>query len=652
MVTAIRHRFRGFAALVGLLCALAFGGCTDQSSPHAFTSYWNAFSASRESTAPPFIFEFSRHIAEAWKHGGVGETCYVRCMRGDAGIRTFMCMKPNTDVTFDVFIPLRASLETRSVLLTDPELSLDCDIVFSIRIESETVSRVVWSSVLNTKNPGHTGEGVRVEIDLTVFEGQRVRMTFACDRRTLICRGFTAAFEEPVLRGIMGRVSDPASAPAETASPEPSQPPPNLIVFLEDTLRPDFTGAYGDPLIHTPAFDRLAARGLQYTTCYSTSSWTRPAVASILTGLPAYLHDCNNRDDVLNESFETLPERLASAGYTCVGMTANGNTAAEFGVAQGYHEYHLIAGDNPDEQRAENVVNRVIARLEAGLQEPFFLYVHTVDPHDPYTPPSPYDRLYATAPTPGRPIDSAYMADVLRRKHTPPQEELDYIREQYRGEIAYHDRHFARILRYLESSGLSRRSVLCVIADHGEQFFEHGGMIHGTTLFEEECRVPMVFYSGGTHGPDLSDRPVNLGQIFDTYLEAAGLENPSSKSNPASGRSLWKGITEGVDPSDRMDVPLYQELYLDGIRKQASRTRQFTLTRDLVAPNERLFDRERDPGERENRVSDNREIHRSMRNALDEWLREMAAARVTESGRMGELDEATRENLRRLGYLQ
>lgn len=642
--------------LIPVILVFCLIGCKSrQTDTPSFSAYWNAYRADPVNEPQPFIFEFSKHVAEAWSHLGRNETCYIRCMRGTSGIRTFLCMKLNTEAAFEVLIPYQATLQTGAVLLTNPDRSLDCNIEFSIQLEINGLNHTLWTGILNTQNPIHTTDGVIPSIDLTPFEGKRGRLVFACDRKTLICKGFTAAFESPILRGMMPRTAHESGRIPDEGSLSTLPPHrPNLILFLEDALRPDFIGAFGNPTIHSPSIDRLASQCTIFTSAYSTSSWTRPAVASILTGLPPYLHDCNHRDDVLNERFDTLPEILTRAGYTCIGFTANGNTAPEFGLAQGFHEYHLISPSDHKKQDAQGVIEAVMTRIESGIPEPFLLYIHTVDPHDPYEPIPPYNRLYTDIESPSRPIDSSYFADVLRKRYTPTPEDLDYIRAQYLGEIAYHDVQFSRFLRFLVSTNLMDSSVLCFISDHGEQFYEHGGMIHGTTLHEEECWIPMMFRSPeSTDTSHLSDIPANLSQIFDTFQEAAKLQPQSLLSSPRSGRSLWQTIERSSLSQTRSSgEPLYQELYLDGMRKQALRTNQFSMIRDLIAPNEQLFSRTTDPGEQHDIARQERESHHELSVGMDEWLRELAGQRMSESTLLGELDEVTRENLRRLGYLQ
>lgn len=447
-------------------------------------------------------------------------------------------------------------------------------------------------------------------------------------------------------------------APA-TAVPAAAARRPNLLVYVVDTLRADHLGCYGYPRPTSPELDRFARGAALYREARAQSSWTRPAMATLLTGLLPATHQAEDVRDRLSDRFDTLAERLGRAGYRTAMFTANANAAGQFGFRQGFDQFAYLE----ERRRARGVhaqseeVNRaVFAWLSRVLEErrtqperPFFLVVHTTDPHDPYTPRSPYRERFA-AQVEDRSIGS--LASLRRIGDLPVAEapaRAVALRALYDAEIASNDAAFGALLARLDSTGLAADTVVVFTSDHGEEFFEHGGWLHGRTLYEEQLRVPLVVRVPGGAGRALPG-PAEQIDLAPTLLELAGL--PADDGLP--GRSLLAEISGGGGAADRDARTAFATLDRRGVRGAAAVRAQWKLLfreqsgKALLRPPFELYALSSDPGERRSLV-----VERPLRRRWLEGQLATVEARHRATGpRTGaEIDRELEERLRALGYL-
>ena len=273
----------------------------------------------------------------------------------------------------------------------------------------------------------------------------------------------------------------------------------NVIVVMIDTLRSDYLSSYGSDRGSGATLSHLAAEGIQLQG-YSVSSWTRPSVATFLTGLYPQRHQVLDRTDALGATTPYLPEILQAAGIQTAAMVTNGNVSGLFGFSRGFDLFRLeIGAGKPSTDRTIPWA----LELAEDLQPPFFYYIHLMDPHTPYLP----DRI------PERP-------NLTYRDYLQPQQllagEVDFndenvqlLREQYLEEIREMDSELDKFLVGLERLGLLENTLLIITSDHGEEFNEHGGLAHGVTLFEEVLRVPMLLWASSGLDPYRSNDPVS-----------------------------------------------------------------------------------------------------------------------------------------------
>ncbi len=379
----------------------------------------------------------------------------------------------------------------------------------------------------------------------------------------------------------------------------------NLVLVVIDTLRADRLPSYGYERNTAPYLARLAAEGLQLEG-YASSSWTRPSVATLLTGLAPQRHQAIGRTDRLAETLPYLPEHLDANGYTTIGVVANVNVGRKWGFGRGFDTFEQLGlGRNKVDARRVNSVTldavdqTLVAPSDsadsAGPSDPsdpsgddesspYLLYVHYVDPHDPYEPP----EAFGANPSPRAEDREIQPRRLERSGRKPTAEIIQRLNDLYDGEVLDVDRAIAALVAELDTRGLLDDTLIVVTSDHGEEFGDHGGLLHGQTLYEEQVRVPLIFWSSTQSPAPLGKalaQPffhVDLPSVLLALLELPGLDADRT-----------------VQPPDRdTSVPGFFHLDLDGHAALAIRRDSEKLIHSMRMPHNRLYDLDADPLER------------------------------------------------------
>ena len=336
------------------------------------------------------------------------------------------------------------------------------------------------------------------------------------------------------LRLMRPRVTEPSVsvvAASERATPEVKSRP-NVVVYLVDALRADRVGVYGQPRPLTPRVDAFAAGATVYDRAWAQSSWTRPAVASLFTGLRPEVHCVNGRLDRLGEGVETLAQRLAGAGYATAAVVANPNASGTFGLDRGFGDFVLMPADR---RRSSDVHAELVRWLDGHDPErPFLLYVHTVDPHLPYDPPARFRDRFAPGVERRDLGSTEVVGSLLARDLVDEGRWTADLLALYDAEVASNDEAFGALLDELDRRGLGDATAVVFLSDHGEEFFDHGGWIHGRTLYREVLQVPLVIRLPGQREGRREAAPVSHVDLMPTLLELAGVDSGSG----LHGRSL------------------------------------------------------------------------------------------------------------------
>jgi uncharacterized protein (TIRG00374 family) len=460
------------------------------------------------------------------------------------------------------------------------------------------------------------------------------------------------------------RTPRPAPPPPVRAEvPEALRARPNLVLVIIDTLRADHLGVYGDTRGLSPNIDAVAATGTAFH-AFGQASWTKPSIATILTSLYPSSHLAMSKTAILPDSVWTVGEALQQAGYTTAGFVSNINLAPSFNFQQGFGEYTYLAPDylfGADESSSKLVLYNIVRKvwftintkrvvtqyyqdsrtvnrsvlpwIEAHRADRFFLLVHYMDPHDPYFH-HPYD------------------GEAIARVENPdPSAALaPRMRELYAGEVAYVDGSVGELVAELRKAGIFDDTALVITADHGEEFQDHGGWWHGTTLYDEQIDVPLVVkWPRAVDATPIARAPgqARLLDIAPTLAAMGGLPRPPSWQ----GEDLRQGIPEGR--------PVFAEEDHEGNVLSAVQTNDWKLIRANpgnprgLAPVE-VYDHASDPREKQNLFQQRPDETARLQAALDK----MGAVAAKEAGESrasaadAPMDSATRERLRALGYVQ
>lgn len=269
--------------------------------------------------------------------------------------------------------------------------------------------------------------------------------------------------------------------------------PSNVLLIGIDTLRWDDTALGATPAERdlTPQLRRLAQRGTVFTRAISQAPWTMPAFASVMTGEYPREHGAISLTGLLRDSETTIAEVLREAGYTTGAVVSHMFVDARHGFGQGFDGFDQanVLGERAVTSRA--VTDHAISFLARHRDERSFLFVHYFDPHFMYRDHP--DLAYADDYQGWLRKFSLSSIDFLRdRRHHLAAADVQYLRDLYDEEIRYTDEQIGRLLGFMQRSGLQRNTIIIVVADHGEEFLEHGWLGHTISLHDEVIHVPML----------------------------------------------------------------------------------------------------------------------------------------------------------------
>lgn len=422
---------------------------------------------------------------------------------------------------------------------------------------------------------------------------------------------------------------------------------PNLIIVLVDTLRPDHLGCYGYERHTSPQIDALADSSALFLKHYSHASRTGPAVASIFTGLHPRSHGVVNpltyfdAKGTLSEEQITLAEILSTHGYECYGFSANFNVAPQFGFGQGFDTYEFV---NP---KTATAINRAAFEKLKATPEPFFLYLHYMEPHSPYAAPFPYRLLYADPKYSG-PITGSHqqLDEIVAGRLSVSAEDVAHLQALYDQEIRYFDDQFGKVLEFLEDQGLREKTVIVFVADHGEEFLEHGSVLHGYSLYEDQLMVPFFIHDPRIKVARHIDAVTRHIDILPTLLTLMDIRY----DGPVQGRNLVPLLRGQEDTATA--VPVFAQaslLAVKTIKKQSLMADGWKLIETQVPQfREELYHLAVDPNEQQDLISEKREIAAKMRKQMRKFVESLPKGR----GGMVPLTAEDKERLRSLGYLK
>jgi len=415
---------------------------------------------------------------------------------------------------------------------------------------------------------------------------------------------------------------------------------PNVVLVTIDTLRADHLGSYGYERDTSPFLDSLAAAGTRFADPVAAASWTKPATGTILTGLYPSRHGALYHGSTLQlpDGEQTLAEAFHDQGYVTAGFVSNPNIKAVFDFDRGFDAYF----DSPVEDtltracirgtlfgqalmkltrhqfnwKYENDVRQMNSHIGAWLaanhERPFFLYLHYIDPHIPYSPPREYREQFAG--------DHGFVTFNERKRLVGT--------DLYDGEIRYTDEGLRELVAKMKELENWENTIFVVTSDHGEEFFEHGVLGHGFSLYQPVLRVPLIFHGPGIPAGQVVEQPVQILDLAATLLDTADAGIRQFGDGQSFAGSLrdpdWLPSSEYfLENEFGQDDANQREFVFSGIR--SGRWKLVLTERNAFFPprhsahgREALFDLENDPEERENLIAN--EEHRDLIAGLLERL--------------------------------
>ena len=386
----------------------------------------------------------------------------------------------------------------------------------------------------------------------------------------------------------------------------------NVVLVLIDTLRADHLAMYNqETRVRTPFLDALARESMVFENAWAQENWTKPSITSLLTGLYSAAHQNKSEKNKVPSTALMIQEYYSKLGFETAGLVANGYVSDKFGFKRGWDTWTNYVREGK-RNRAQFVADDAVNWLKARKSDKsFFLYVHTIDPHVPYIPPAQYRAMYDNEPYNGV-VQSTQTATLLEKVKTGAVRLSDRdkfrLEALYDGEISYHDDHLIKIYDELKAQGLLENTVIIVTADHGEEFFEHGSVGHGHSLYEELLHVPLIVrLPGATEKTERGVRfkeMVELVDVFPTVCALTGVETPAE----VQGKSLIPQLN-GMVP--QWPSVAFSEFM--GGQLTARTTRYKLIYRGLRTT---LFDLEKDPRETADLSNERPEAFVMMRDAL------------------------------------
>lgn len=418
--------------------------------------------------------------------------------------------------------------------------------------------------------------------------------------------------------------------------------PPNILMISIDSLRADHLGCYGYSRDTSPNIDRLAKEGILFSQAISPSSWTLPVHMSVFTSLYPGVHGVINTDKRLSRNAVTLTQVLKGAGYHTSGFVSVPYTlGAVYGFDKGFdvyddytihfdreldlfkrHGYYSLGAHN---DITSDIVTKLATRWLDRLQQPFFLSVH-------------YDNTAIN----------------------PVKEEIDLkdIISLYGGEIRHVDRYVGRLLENIRKLGLEQDTIIILFGDHGDEFFEHEGIGHGTTLYDELIHVPLIIkYPGYIPAGKIITEQVSLVDIMPTLLDLAGIKFKDSLQ--IQGQSLMGLIQDNKIP----EKSVYSEIDIKNNQYtgyKSIRTSRYKYIWSPESGKEEFYDLIGDPQELINLINIKPTQAGIVKNEMSNWLEESnrLAKRFKphdnkpKNKKKEDITREQKEKLKSLGYIQ
>lgn len=420
----------------------------------------------------------------------------------------------------------------------------------------------------------------------------------------------------------------------------PEEPHPVIVINL-NAVRADHLGCYGYERETTPNIDALASESVRFEWAFAQAPDPAPSQASIVSGLYPTTHQMFDETTRLPEEVVTMAEAFSDEGLKTAAFVDGGFMSEAFGLAQGFEEFDDSAGGG-----LEEIGPKAMSWIEQHADQSFFLMIHAYDAHAPYAPPAEYRDMFTEGleppsdgfePTPAqmKPGGEPGAAELLLPN------DLAYAKALYDAELRHIDHWIGELITKLEELGLDQKATVALLSDHGQEFQEHGDLLHGQ-IYTTVTRVPMmVRLPGGVQAGTVADY-VETVDLMPTLLDLSGIGLPET----VQGESLVPlALGQGEPPY----LAFSESRHFGG--QLAIAMGGYRMILNLDPENAELYQLETDPLERQNIADSEPRRLQVLNSRLQNW-RERVESASFDPEKQEQVDQDTLDQLKGLGYIQ
>ena len=572
---------------------------------------------------------------------------------------------PLTYLEFELKIPQSATLEFGYGLSEKSWEEKSSGVFFKIIIDEKKKEKIIFSQHINPYQKKSHRKLFQEKIDLSSYSDKKARLKF-------ITASYSFGKEASTVRSHMGKEFAYWYNPVIYSSSEKEKkvkPEINIILISLDTLRADHLKCYGYERETSPNMDQLGTEGVVFTNAFSSTSWTLPAHVSLLTSLDNRHHQVNTRNAYMDNSIITLADILRKNGYFNYGFTGSGLVSQQFGFSKGFDFYCDFRGSQRQRNSVEVLYKYFDNWLDKNKDKKFFLFLHTYQTHEPYFSPSPYNSLFLNKKK--AKWEEAHMLRIIydpeyshprRFKDLTPLEKENIV-ALYDGEIRYTDECLIKpLIEKLKELNLYQRTMIIVTSDHGEEFYDRKGWLHGSSLYNELVMIPLIIkFPYSKFKNTKISKCVRITDIMPTILQEADIDYSSFEFD---GKSLVKIINNDDNEESIFVADLGSEDYPYKLPSKIAinfNELKLILNNDFGQPQAlfgpytpptskvELYDLSKDPLEKNNVAHQEEEIVRLLLKKIYELHPIVSEKREKKKK---EIDEELEKTLRALGYIK
>jgi len=387
---------------------------------------------------------------------------------------------------------------------------------------------------------------------------------------------------------------------------------PHILLISLDACRADHLSAYGYHRQTSPFMDKIAADGIRFENAFVNTHGTTPSHTTLFTSLYQETHKVeyhHMEKQQFNFMVPTqavmLQEVLKVNGYMTLGVTGGGQLDHRYGFDRGFIVYDDQGGG------IRTGCDKLLHLIEQylGFEKPIFAFLHTYEIHSPYQPPPKYQTLFGDYPSDFIPTNENLLAICNSAGRDLSPLDLAHIQALYDGGIRHTDDVLKKTFRRLRDLGFLDDCLIIILADHGEEFGEHGGLLHRGFLYDELLRVPLIMAGKGLPREEIREDMVSLLDLCPTILSYAGID--------ARTPFMGKDILNPANLNERIEDEAVFAQY--GNIRYTVRTRDWKFIKDMRPHHLKLFDLRNDPIETENLAESKPDLVSNFQQRLQDW---------------------------------